>query len=87
MEAVESVRDTGNRGIEAEGHRRCLQIVVDCLGDSDDRESRPVKLQCRAHRSVTPDGDDGGEIKVAAGLGGLGDHLLWNLHLVATRDP
>ena len=84
METIQRIRHARDGGIEAECHRRRLQIVVDGLGHTNHRETRAVELKRRAHGAITADCNDCGEIEVSACFGGLGDHLVGDPGLVTT---
>ena len=57
MQAVKRVTDDRDGGVEAEGHVRGGEIVVNRLGDADEVQAQAGKLVGNVHRAITADHD------------------------------
>lgn len=67
VEAVQCIGCGGDGGIEAEGHYRGLEVVIDSLGHADHGHAVFVKLLCYTKRAVAADADEGLERELIAG--------------------
>ena len=63
MQAVEGTGDAFHGRVEAECHVGGLKIVVDCFGNSDDRQSRVVHLECGVEGSIAANDDEAVEVQ------------------------
>ncbi len=62
VQAVEGTGDAFHGRVEAKCHVGGLKIVVDRFGNSDDRQSRVVHLECGVEGSIAADDDEAVEI-------------------------
>ena len=57
VKTIEGVGGTGHGAVESEREGGRREVVVDCLGDADDRNAVFVKLLCDRQRAVAADAD------------------------------
>src|SRR5690606_16793747 len=58
VQAVEPIDDGGDRGVEAEGHGRGAEVVVDGFRHADDGPALTEKLEAGGERAVSTDDDE-----------------------------
>ena len=84
MQAIQSVNDRTYRTIETKGHRRRLQIIINRLGNSDNRPSLFIKLLACREGTVSPDNHKSTDPKLIQGPFGPVDNFLRHLsHIIA----
>ena len=78
LQAVKSINHRGNSTIKTEGHRRCLQVVIDCLRHSHHIEAFMIHLQRCGQRAITTNNNKRLNAQIVNVFASGIDDIAWN---------